>query len=104
LALLGQMALSMYVAHVIVLGGLRGGLSQDAVGSSLATVMIMTAAGVLFALAWRRLYPRGPLEMLMHVLPNLMERTLAGESRPPAPARREPGASRSSSLPLVGGR
>jgi hypothetical protein len=86
-ALLGQMALSMYVVHVLVLGGLRGGLSQDAVGSSLATVVVMTAAGMLFVVAWRRFYARGPLEMLMHVLPNLMERTLEGGSRPPVPAR-----------------
>jgi hypothetical protein len=86
-ALLGQMALSMYVAHVLVLGGMRGGLSQDAVGSSLATVVIMTAAGMLFVLAWRRFYARGPLEMLMHVLPNLMERTLGSEAQPQAAAR-----------------
>jgi uncharacterized membrane protein len=80
--LLGQMALTMYFAHVLVLAALRHEMNQDAVISSLATVVVMTAVAMLFAFVWRKLYARGPLEMLMHLLPSLMDRTLSANVAP----------------------
>jgi uncharacterized membrane protein YeiB len=88
-ALLGQMALSMYVTHVLILGLLfRQQLNQDAVGPSLLLVALLTAGGMTFAVIWRKFHARGPVEILMHLLPSLMERTLNGQ--PAARAAPEP--------------
>ncbi len=88
-ALLGQMALSMYVTHVLILGLLfRQQLNQDAVGPSLVLVALLTAGGMTFAVIWRKFHARGPVEILMHLLPTLMERTLNGQ--PEAQAAPEP--------------
>ena len=79
-ALLGQVALSMYVAHVLLLSLLVRHLDQDAVVPSLVLLALLTAGAMGFAVIWRKFHARGPVEMLMHLLPGLMDRTLAGPS------------------------
>ena len=64
----GQLALTLYIAHVIVglgvleaLGRLEGQTLPFAVGSALT----FCAASALFAVLWHRRFARGPVEALM---------------------------------------
>jgi uncharacterized membrane protein YeiB len=71
----GQLALTLYVAHVVLglvpLGmfGLLDG--EQSVASSMAWGATFCVGAVLFSYIWRRRFARGPLEMLM--------RRIAGE-------------------------
>ncbi len=62
---LGQMALSFYVLHLLVLAVWGDQLRHESV--ALAFLITLGFAGVfsLFALAWRRFFPRGPVEWLV---------------------------------------
>lgn len=80
----GQLALTMYVAHVLVLYWWRDILVQDRVLSASLTVALMTAIAMVLAMLWRTRFRRGPIEMLMHLPWELMDRTLAA---PPAGAQ-----------------
>jgi uncharacterized protein len=78
----GQLAMTLYVAHVVfgivplemsgVLNGRRNVLTSTVCG------LAFCIAAVLFSWAWRRKYPRGPLELLMRKL-------TATSDTPPAP-------------------
>jgi uncharacterized protein len=65
----GQLALTLYLAHVLVglapleLLGLPGG--HGSLAFSVAWATTFGAGAVLFASLWRRRFARGPLEMLM---------------------------------------
>lgn len=64
-AVVGQMALSVYVGHLLVLTGWPGLLVRDTVGGATIAVAAFTVGTALLALAWWRLVPRGPLELLL---------------------------------------
>jgi uncharacterized protein len=67
----GQLALSLYVAHIIVgMGALEsfGRLENQTLPFSLLSSLVFCAFGVLFAHLWRGRFKRGPVEMLMRVM------------------------------------
>jgi len=68
LAATGQLALTLYVAHVVVGMGLLeafGLLEHRTLPFSLAASAAFCAAAVAFAHLWRRRFARGPLEAVM---------------------------------------
>lgn len=78
---LGQLALTVYVAHLFVLDRAEGVLRRDTIGgavTAIAVFAVVTAAG---AVAWRAAFARGPLEALLHPRGR---RPRARAPRPPA--------------------
>lgn len=64
----GQLALTLYVAHVLVgLGGLEamGRLEDQGLAFSVTSACAFFAASVIASTLWRRKFKRGPLEALM---------------------------------------
>ena len=64
----GQLALTLYVAHVVVgMGGLElmGRLNNQSLAFAVTIAMIFYAAGVAFSVVWRKHFTRGPLEAVM---------------------------------------
>jgi uncharacterized protein len=72
LALTGQLALTFYLAHVLVLffvvEPLRGSLEISALSLAAYAALAFGAAAILFATVWRRFASRGPLESVMRWL------------------------------------
>ncbi len=67
----GQLALTLYVAHVVLgMGALEalGRLEEQTLPVALGAAGVFCVAGVVFAHAWRRRYKRGPLEAVMRKL------------------------------------
>lgn len=67
----GQLALTLYVAHVVLGMGLLealGRLEDQSLGFALASALIFCGAAVLFSSLWRRRFARGPLEAVMRRL------------------------------------
>ena len=63
----GQLALTLYVAHVVIgMGVLEvlGLMGAGTLGQSLAASLVFYAAAIAFAVLWRRRFERGPLEAL----------------------------------------
>lgn len=69
----GQLALTLYVAHILAFHWFGSTLRSQQVIDGLTVVAAALAAGVLFAVLWRSRLPRGPLESLMAV-PTLVRR------------------------------
>jgi len=68
LAAVGQLSLTIYLAHVIVgMGVLEtiGRLEHQTIEFALLSAGICCVASVAFAFAWRRAFARGPFEALM---------------------------------------
>lgn len=63
LALLGQLSLTFYVAHLVVLAWVRPLPHTLLQGVAISAVMVAVAA--VAAVLWRRRYRRGPLEVLV---------------------------------------
>ncbi|MCP3854197.1 MAG: DUF1624 domain-containing protein [Actinomycetia bacterium] len=64
----GQLALTIYLAHVLVGMGVlesMGRLEDQSLEWAIITSLIFSAAAILFSWAWRRRHDRGPLEWLM---------------------------------------
>jgi uncharacterized membrane protein YeiB len=64
----GQLALTIYVAHVLVGMGIleaMGRLEDQTLGWAVWTSVLFSAAAILFSWLWRRRFARGPLEALM---------------------------------------
>ncbi len=67
----GQLALTLYVAHVVFGMGLlefMGRLQNQTLLFSLAASIVFCAAGVIFAHLWHRRFKRGPLEAIMRTV------------------------------------
>lgn len=67
----GQLALTLYVAHVVIgMGTLEilGRLEYQTLPFALLASGLFCAAGVIFATLWRMRFKRGPLEALMRFL------------------------------------
>ena len=67
----GQLALSLYIGHVVVgMGALEafGRLEKQTLPFSILASMIFCVAGVLFASLWRKRFKRGPVEAVMRFL------------------------------------
>lgn len=85
LAALGQMALTMYVAHILVFAGWQDIMHHDAVRPAILAVLGFGAAGMVFASLWLIRFSRGPIEHVMLMPYELMRRTLGPDA--PADAR-----------------
>ncbi len=75
LVALGQLALTFYVAHLLILDAWA--LRTAEVGAAALTVGGFTVAAALFATAWRRAFARGPLEAWLDVPWRLTMRAVA---------------------------
>lgn len=67
----GQLALTLYLGHVVVGMGLLEGIERlegQSLPMALGSALLFCAAGVLFATGWRRFARRGPLEWVMRRL------------------------------------
>lgn len=63
----GQLALSIYVGHLLVLAWAPQWLVRDAVTQAAASVLRFTVVAVAASALWRALFRRGPLELLLHL-------------------------------------
>ena len=64
----GQLALTTYVAHVLVgMGTLEamGRLEDQTLGWAVSTSLVFSIAAIISSWLWRRRFSRGPLEALM---------------------------------------
>lgn len=67
----GQLALTLYVAHVIIGMGILeaiGRLENQTLPFSLLASIVFCGVGVVFAHLWRKRFKRGPLEAIMRTL------------------------------------
>ena len=74
LAALGQLALTVYVGHLLALHLAPGALTADTVGQATAIVALMTAAAVALSTGWRSFASRGPLEVMLRPPVHLLAR------------------------------
>jgi len=66
----GQLALTFYVAHVIIGMGVAEGVLGISLGSSsinfsVGYALMFSLACIVFAITWRRFFTAGPLEWIM---------------------------------------
>jgi uncharacterized membrane protein len=98
LAALGQMSLSAYAAHILVLSFAEPLVKHDGVLGAITSVAIFSVLALLFAVWWHRQFGRGPVESLMHLTwraavalwPVPEPDTGETPQVAPAPARQEP--------------
>ncbi len=67
----GQLALTLYVAHVVVGMGLleaMGSLQDQSITVALLSALCFFTASMAFALLWRRYFEHGPLEWAMRTI------------------------------------
>ncbi|ELZ78143.1 hypothetical protein C455_10688 [Haloferax larsenii JCM 13917] len=67
----GQMALSLYVAHVLLgMGALEmvGRLENQSPPFAMASALTFSALGIVFSYLWLQRYSRGPLEQVMRTV------------------------------------
>lgn len=74
LAAMGQVALTVYVGHVVALDLLRGPSITSDIGEGVLILIGITVAAALLAMAWLAVFPRGPLELLLHAPLRLFRR------------------------------
>lgn len=67
LVALGQLALSVYAAHILVLAEQPELLKRDTFGEAWWSVGRFTIVLLLLAIAWRAIARRGPLEAFLHL-------------------------------------
>lgn len=65
---MGQLALTIYIAHLILLAAAPSTFTNWDVEPALTTVASVILGAGLFAVIWRRRFPRGPIEGLIHGL------------------------------------
>lgn len=67
----GQLALTLYVAHVVLGMGMLeavGVLESQSLGFAVSAALVFCLAGIAFATAWRRRFRRGPLAWAMRAI------------------------------------
>ena len=85
-AALGQLALTVYVGHVLALAYAPGWLERDSFSTAWPRVGIFVLAALAFATGWRAVAPRGPLEAILN-LPWWVARRVASRRRANASLR-----------------
>lgn len=90
----GQLALTVYVGHLLALHTAREALTSDTVSGALVVVAGFTLTAAVLATAWRALFARGPLERLLQPPWSWRSSTPPPRSRPP---ESPPGGVRASS-------
>lgn len=81
---LGQLAFTVYVAHLVLLDRSEGVLRRETIGGAVAAVAVFAVVTAAGAVAWRAVFARGPLEALLH-----LRLGRAPPPAPPLPAREE---------------
>lgn len=76
----GQLALTVYVGHLLALHAARDTLTSDGVGRAALLVAGLTLVAAAFSTAWRALFARGPLEALLQA-PWWLARRVADHAR-----------------------
>jgi uncharacterized membrane protein YeiB len=61
----GQLALTVYVGHVLALAAAPDALTTDGVAAAVRLVGAFTLVAMVVATAWRALFARGPLEAVL---------------------------------------
>jgi hypothetical protein len=77
----GQMALSVYVGHLLLIHLTGGFLYSDTVPGALLTVGILMSIAAAACVAWRAAFERGPLEKILTVAGAASERLTRGLSK-----------------------
>lgn len=77
LVALGQVALTFYVGHLLALNWWPGTLMSGDPATAMRLVLIIVAQAAVLAVAWRWLFPRGPLEFLLQLPRTLLARWTA---------------------------
>lgn len=67
LAATGQLALTVYVGHLLVLAEEPAWLRRDTVPDAAVSVGRLLLVTTVLAVAWRAVFARGPLEALLHL-------------------------------------
>ena len=76
----GQLALTLYVAHVVVGMGLLealGRLENQSPPFAIGSALVFSGLSILFAHLWRKRFKRGPLEAIMRRLTDSKPRVAA---------------------------
>ena len=81
---MGQVALSIYVGHVIVLHFWRGPTITENVGEGALILLAMSVAGCVLAVLWLAVFPRGPLELVLHAPLRVFAKLRGGRAADPA--------------------
>lgn len=76
----GQMALSVYVGHLLLIHLTGNFLYSDTVSGALLTVGILMATAAAACVAWRAAFKRGPLEKILAVSGLVADRMTRGRS------------------------
>lgn len=76
LAATGQLALTVYVTHLVGLDLTGGLLNRSEVLSAVITVAVFIALAAVFSVRWRESFKRGPLEELLETLWQVVWRLL----------------------------
>ena len=67
LVALGQLALTVYVTHLLLLSAWPGLLRHDEILPALLSVILFSAVAALTAVLWRRYFSTGPLEVVLRL-------------------------------------
>ncbi|QBI18330.1 DUF418 domain-containing protein [Egibacter rhizosphaerae] len=70
----GQLALTVYVGHLLALHEWFDELTADEVGPAAARLAAGVLLSIAIAVAWRAVFPRGPLEAVLHAPWTLTDR------------------------------
>lgn len=76
LAATGQLALTVYVTHLVGLDLTGSLLDRSEVLSAIITVAVFMTLAAAFSVRWRESFGRGPLEVLLEILWHVMRRLL----------------------------
>jgi uncharacterized membrane protein len=77
----GQLALSVYVAHILAFHHFGATLRSPEVGGAIRNVGAALGVAAVFAVLWRRFFQRGPLELVL-ALPTIAARWWRPGMRP----------------------
>lgn len=67
LVVMGQLALTVYVGHLVALDGRRGILTSTELDEAVLFVLLFVGVAILFSVLWRALFARGPLEAVLNL-------------------------------------
>lgn len=82
LVAMGQLALTIYVSHILVLAAAPSTFTTDEVEPALAIVFVFAVSAALFAVIWRAWFSRGPLEALFNLPARYIEHRRARKENP----------------------
>lgn len=94
LVALGQLALSVYVGHLLVIAAFVEAVRVDDVAGAALRLLVFTVVAALLAWGWRAAFRRGPLELALHAPIVPLERRRRARTGQPSSDPRGVGAER----------